>query len=552
MNRILNFAIAALTIAFSGCGGSGSDTPMLMGSGVADVPPMNPQAACDALAGFKVAASSIDLPTGGAAIASATFVPATSKLAEHCRVNGSITSMDPSAASINFSAALPTAWNKKLMHFGGGGWNGIVADPTGIGGATSSGAPPLARGYAVFGSDSGHNDPTIVNASFALNDEQLKNFAADQLKKTRDVVMAIVFRRYGERPIKTYFQGGSEGGRESMAVIQRFPNDYDGVITLYPVFNWFSSFFKWQMVGRAMRLNNGAGYLSAAKIQTLRAAELAACDQLDGVKDGIISNVNACSFDPQTLLCAGGDDDKCLSQAQVATVRVLNSSATLPYSLANENRYIPKYYAGTEWLGGFGGAGLGNSPTYTNGFDLVGLGPVHLFGDSLVRFVIKQDPSAETLTFDPENPGGYLARVQEASRLLDMTDPDISAFIARGGKWIMTHGLSDELPMADGTETYYRRLVSKYGQSQLDGILRFYTIPGFGHAHGSFDATGGMPVLDALEAWVERGVPPADLVVTDMNPGANRTRPMCVFPRWPKYKGSGDINAAANYACATD
>ncbi|WP_326538851.1 tannase/feruloyl esterase family alpha/beta hydrolase [Pseudorhodoferax sp.] len=548
MERRIYPAMAALLAALAGCGGSGGDDA---GESPA---PLDAAAACQALASFSVPASGIGLPTRGASISSATLVPGTDALPEHCRVNGSIASVDFTAASINFSAALPTNWNRKLMHHGGGGWDGTVVNPTIRGGGQHSGPTSLQRGYAVFGSDSGHNDPTGVNASFALNAEQLQNFAGDQLKKTRDAVMALVLKRYGTAPTKTYFQGGSEGGRESITAILQYPNDYDGVITLYPVYNWFSSFYKWHMIGRAMRANNGAGHLSPAKLGTLRAAELAACDAQDGVADGLISNVKACSFDPQVLLCPGGVDqgDSCLSQAQLATVQLMNSSATLPYPLANGNTYVPRYYAGTEWINQPGTSQLGLSPTYTNGLDRAGLGIIPLFGDSLVRYVIRQDAGTDTMGFDPMQPGSALARVQQASAMLDKTSTDISAFLARGGKWLMAHGLADELPLADGTEALYRQLVARYGQGPLDAGLRFYTIPGYGHGHGAFMATGGMPTLDALEAWVEQGVAPGNLVVTDTNPGANRTRPMCVFPGWPKYSGSGDVNAAASYTCVTD
>jgi feruloyl esterase len=130
-----------------------------------------------------------------------------------------------------------------------------------------------------------------------------------------------------------------------------------------------------------------------------------------------------------------------------------------------------------------------------------------------------------------------------------MTNPDISAFIARGGKWILSHGLSDELAHVNGTTAYYQQMVAKIGQAGLDKSVRYYTIPGYGHGQGPFQASNGVPTLDALEAWVEQGVAPSNLVVTDTNAGATRTRPMCVFPTWPKYKGSGDANAAASFDC---
>jgi len=524
----------------AGCGGDHDGPPSASTS---------PSAAslCQGLSSMTVAASQIGLPTTGATVTSASFVAASATMPEYCRVTGVIASVDSSAQSIEFAAALPTSWNKKVFQLGGGGWDGSVVDVTGPNGIAALDAKtPLQRGYATFGSDSGH-EANSSDASFLLNEEQLDNFVGDQLKKTHDTVMAIITARYGQVPAKTYFHGGSEGGRESMTVIQRFPTDYDGVITLYPVFNWFADFFKWQDVGRAMRLNGGVGWLSATKLALLHASELGACDTLDGAADGLISNVNACTFDPHVIRCPSGADegDSCLSDAQVQTVTTIYGSSTLPYALANNWTLIPNYHAGTEWA-----AQLGTSPVFTYGGDFAGLGAIQGFADSLIRYGIMQDPNADTLSFDPANPGTYLARVQALSAKFDRTDPDISKFIAHGGKWILVHGLSDELPVETSTIAYYDELVSNFGQSALDQTLRFYTVPGFGHAHGSFDAAGGLTTIDALEAWAEQGQAPGNLVVTDTNAGANRTRPLCVYPTWPKYNGSGSLNSASSYTCA--
>ncbi len=100
------------------------------------------------------------------------------------------------------------------------------------------------------------------------------------------------------------------------------------------------------------------------------------------------------------------------------------------------------------------------------------------------------------------------------------------------------------------TIDYYNRLVAQFGQRRLDGFVRFYIVPGFGHGTGQFIASWDS--LAALEAWVERGTAPGTLVVADSKAGNNgRTRPMCVYPGWPKYNGSGDVNSASSFTCAT-
>ena len=246
---------AAITLLTAGCGGGG-------GSSGGNVAP-TAQQVCDALNSMKVDASRIALPTRGGEVVATRLVTAGAQGntdGEYCQVDGKIHPIDTTAQDITFEVRLPSAWNNKALHVGGGGWDGAI--PIGneanrlVRGAA---ATPLARGYVVFGSDSGHADAGGLDASFALNDEQLANFGGDQLKKTRDVAMAILQQRYGGLPAKTYFVGLSNGGREALVAVQRFPADYDAVLVLFPPPAWTPMFMKLNQVARAMFTNNGAG-----------------------------------------------------------------------------------------------------------------------------------------------------------------------------------------------------------------------------------------------------------------------------------------------------
>jgi feruloyl esterase len=536
-------------LALGACGGGGGGGP---GDVPAPLPLRTAQQACDALASAQVPASSIALATRGAKVTSAKLVAPTTSLPEHCLIVGEIGSIDPNAEPITFTAALPSAWNQKLMHIGGAGWNGTLPDVTrdAVPNFLLTQAPaPLARGYAVFGSNSGHEARTGVNqAAFALNDEMLRNFAGEQLKKTRDAVVALMRERYPDPVRKTYFIGGSEGGREAMVAIQRYPADYAAVFSLFPVFNWLPSLFKWHQVGRALRTIGCVGWISPAKATLLNNAEVAACDALDGVADGIISNVKACAFDAATLRCPNGADtgDRCLSDAQIATTRVMYSPTSWNYDLANGVRSIPAYYPGTFFPGSLGTSAQFNVNTVVSGGGSGPIGTMQNLGDSLIRYVILRDQNADTLAFDPAAPGPYLPRIQEASALLDATTTDISAFLARGGKWIVAHGLADQLPVFAATAGYYESVAARFGQAELDKSVRFYTIAGFAHGAGPFNALNGIPALDALENWVENGVAPGTLVARDSQ---GRTRPMCIYPAWPRYRGAGDVNQASSFEC---
>ena len=143
--------------------------------------------------------------------------------------------MDPGPAAFKFAIGLPTIWNGKAIHQGGGGYNGTLVDPEKQPTLTDpSLASPMGRGYATYGSDGGHQDPS---GRFALNEETFANYAGAELKKTHDIATAIVAARYGRAPSRTYFVGFSEGGREALVVAQRYPGDYDRVIVGAPVYS---------------------------------------------------------------------------------------------------------------------------------------------------------------------------------------------------------------------------------------------------------------------------------------------------------------------------
>ena len=152
-----------------------------------------------------------------------------------------------------------------------------------------------------------------------------------------------------------------------------------------------------------------------------------------------------------------------------------------------------------------------------------------------------------SLSLDPEHPGPWANRISELSSQLD-TSTDISEFAARGGKLLLAHGLADELVCTRATEQYYQRLQAQLGPSYVDRFVRYYEVPGYGHAFSSvFNATWDS--LTALERWAERGTAPSGQVTTDSIGVPGRTRPLCDYPKWPQYKGSGDVNQASSFAC---
>jgi hypothetical protein len=555
----------ALCLLLAACGGGGSDSA----SGNDDdagggppptvIPPVDAVAACAALNGFTLAAADLSLPITGAAVTGATYLTG-GTLGDHCQVRGTIRPVDPSAPDITFAVNLPTTWNGKAIHFGGGGFNGRLIDGTE---QIRFGPPdkpaPLALGYATFGDDGGHQSSSITDGTFAANDEALANYGGLALKKTHDVAMKLVQARYGRAPTLRYFLGTSTGGRDALAHIQRWPTDYDGVVANEPALNYSGTRLSNLAVGRALYLNGGAGWLNVAKTLLVQRTAMTSCDTLDGAADGIVSNVESCRLLNTQVLnalrCPGGVDtgNTCLSDAQLDTVRAIEAPLDFTtYTLANGVTRAGGYnlLEGALVAGPYTSRDLGTRPVPGNPATSVDAN-MYVTGDQWAKYFVTRVTSFDSLGFDPLNPGLYTARVQAASEQTDATNPDLSVFLARGGRLIMLHGLADEVISPNSTIDYYNRVVTTVGQPAVDEGIRFYTVPGMGHGTGVF--IPNWDSLAALENWVERGLVPATVTAFDAVAGTyGRTRPLCEYPAYPKYKGSGSLDAAMNFSCVTD
>jgi feruloyl esterase len=389
-----------------------------------------------------------------------------------------------------------------------------------------------------------------LDASFALNDEQLANFGGDQLKKTRDVAIAILQQRYGGLPAKTYFVGLSNGGREALVVVQRFPGDYDAVLALFPPPAWTPLFMKLNQVARAMFANTGAGWISSSKAAFLNQSVVSACDASDGAVDGIVSNPS-CTFDYRSLRCPGGADagSNCFSDPQLKTLDALFQPLSLPYALANGINAFGPFSLSANFNSDLNVLGATPTPTLAP-LSPPEVGLIAYFADGLIRYAVTRNAALVPFSFDETQPISYLTRLQTVSNILDATNPDISAFRQRGGKLMIVHGGADELVPASGTASWYQQVVARFGQAETDSFVRFYIVPGLGHGGGGVFSFSG-DLLSAVEQWSEGGIAPANLTGTDANPAsAGRTRPLCAYPTWPRYMGGG-VDAASSYGCVT-
>lgn len=279
--------------ALLGCGGSDNKDDG------GPTPSASAEQACAALAGKTLA---------GATVATAATVAASGATPLYCKVNATI------APQLKLELRLPQAWNGKLYYGGGGGYNGAIPDLSG----TNLNA--LTQGYATVHSDSGHTG-NVLSADFALNDTHAANlFGSQSVPTVLSSAREMVQTAYGKLPDKSYFEGCSNGGREALMAAQRNPNLFDGIIARAPAYNWVGFMGQFNRTAKALAAPGGS--FSAAKVALLAKGVRDACDAGDGVVDGVVSNPDACTFNPATLRCPGGADtgDTCLSDAQLAAV----------------------------------------------------------------------------------------------------------------------------------------------------------------------------------------------------------------------------------------
>jgi hypothetical protein len=490
--------------------------------GVEDAPEtLDAAGACSTLSGRTIAGATL----------TTEVVAATENAPVYCKVTGRL------APALNFQIILPDAWNGKLHYSGGGGYNGSVPA---VGGAILA---ALMQGYVTVSSDSGHQ-ASGVDASFALEDTYAAQlFGSLSVPTVMSTALEVVSAAYGEPPSRSYFEGCSNGGREALMNVQRFPNLFDGVIARAPAYNWVGFMGAFNATAKALAAPGGA--FTATKTALLARSIREACDDLDGVVDGVVSNQAACTpeeFVPASLRCPDGLDtgDTCLSDAQLAVVSTWTSDAIFSGSPTFRN-------AGWSLTGNEDDPGAWAAWVTGNG--TVTMAAQYLFQDTTVKNYLARDPSADSLAYTPwdQNQNALYA----VAALNDATATDLDTFANSGAKLLLWHGGNDAALSKNSTAEYYENAVAAAGgQSAADAFMRFYIAPGVNHCAGGPGADR-TDLLTALDAWVEDGTAPENLVAQKFDPTSGAVafeRPLCEYPQYPEYTGPANDAAAATFA----
>jgi len=433
-----------------------------------------------------------------------------------CRVMATLT---PSADSdIKAEVWLPASgWNGKYQAVGGGGWAGVISYP--------AMAAAVAAGYATASTDTGH---TGGNADFALgHPEKLIDFGYRAIHETTVAAKPIIDAFYGGAPKVSFFNGCSTGGRQAITEAQRYPNDFDAIVAGASAWDGMRMHSERVAVSQIVN-SNPDGVIPPAKLPMMHAAVLDACDALDGVKDGVIENPLQCHFDYAKLLCKGADGPDCLTQGQVESAKALTSPLKNPKTgkVIDERHLMPGAELGFATLGG--------------------AAPLGLSASGLANILFK-DPNWDWHTFEVAKDFDRAAQADGGA--LFSGDPNLKPFFEHGGKLLMYHGWTDQQVTPLESTIYYDKVVKTVGKDAATKGIALYMIPGMNHCQGGA-GTDTFDKMAAIEGWVSSGSAPKQIVAAHRTAGqVDKTRPLCPFPQVAKYKGTGDTNDAASFAC---
>ncbi len=475
-----------------------------------------------------------------------------------CRVRG--ITRPTSDSEIEFEIWLPveTRWTRRLHMIGNGAYSGnIMYDMM---------AARIKAGDVAVATNTGHKGRELT---FGIgHPEKIKDFAGRSVHESVVAAKAITTAYYNAPASYAYFSGCSTGGYQGLAEAQRYPDDFDGILSGAPGNNRtnLTLAFLWNYLANHRPGDDVHAILSDKDLLLINKAAVTACDKDDGVVDQVISDPRTCRFDIARLQCRDGKTDGCLTGEQVIAARKMYSG---PRDRRTGQSLYPGYSIGSEGIiGADGGAHPGWSGYWHN--ETSDNEPNRL---DLFRGWVFNDPSWNWWHF---NWASDVDTVHTTlSPIFDANDPNLDAFNARKGKLIMFMGWADPVGAAQEGINYYAAVEGRMPgnaaarQKKTQDFLRLYMVPGMAHCEGgpgvsrfSSATRGNAPLISdarhdmivALQDWVEQKRPPQAIVASKLS-GENPAKPevaferlLCVYPQVARYQG-GDKTSAASFRC---
>jgi feruloyl esterase len=449
------------------------------------------------------------------------------KLPAYCRVKATV------RGTIAVEVWLPLKdWNGRFQGVGNGGTSGAI-------GYTAM-AQALHRGYAVAATNTGH----VNRASNPGFDAQWAHDRPDLLEDwgylaihlMTETGRAVVKAFYHDQPRRSYFVGCSRGGGQALMEAQRYPDDYDGILAGDPANDSTGLYTGAHLWYSVATLKDPESYIPREKIPVLADEVNRQCDQLDGLKDGILNDPRKCKVDLQPITCkAGSSADQCLTPKQVRAVQDIWNGA----QDASGKQIFPGLVPGGE-AGPVGWAqwDTGWAPKTS----------VHyLAADQFFKYIVSDKPEYDPLSFNFASDFDGVRSKLHAT--LDATDPDLRPFLKHGGKLILYHGFSDPDISPLNTIHYYTEVEQAVGPRTADSV-RLFMVPGMQHCENGPGATH-FDAVTALEEWSESGIAPTQILASHLEGNTvDMTRPLCPYPQVATFSGKGSPNNALNFVCA--
>lgn len=478
--------------------------------------------------GAATCAAAVNLKIPNTTVTGAVYM--TSPSGNYCQVNATV------APEHDVQINLPDNWKNRYLQTGGGGFDGMV--PRAGSSFAAAGNDLVANGYVTTADNGGHRGAAHPGPSFAVDRGFSLSYATAKIYDTHLVAAALMQSYYGQQARYSYFTGCSNGGKNASVAASNFADYFDGVIGGDGVWGHAKDRVggsdmpgltsKW-----AQTVQLGA--ITPAQGAALHAAVVEACDGLDGVRDGIVSNVHACNISRvvQSMRCTGVPNPACLSDADVDRVQGYISPLVL------DRRVVGAPWSGTT--------NLANVVASSNGL-----------GSGFLALAFRSPTPVNPITYDIPNQFDDVAAVLDGVYSMTGGADGIQKFLRRGKKLILFHGWEDPVVPSYVSVNFFRSLSQDDDETSRN--LRLYMAPGVQHCGGG-DGADSTDLLTTLTKWVERNEVPgypsnptlAWKQASSTGPagigGASFSRPLCPYPSYPQYVGRGDVNSANNYAC---
>lgn len=495
--------LVPLATLLAGCGGSDTSSSTTSASSL-QIPivatAVKPVASCDSLAGKQLE---------NVTVTSAKAVTETGTLPAHCEVLAT-----ENGTQHDIKVLLPNEWFERYYQQGGGGFDGSIPNLTpAVVTGPNAGTAALRAGTIVLGNNGGHRNPS--GASLLNNPLVVERYAHRAISIARDFADALAQAYYGKLPRFSYYEGCSNGGRGALNAASKYGSKFDAVIAGAPTRNLPGQIAQWT---RAAALSMP----TPDKLKAVAQAAIKKCDALGQATDGIISNWQACNFDPTTDVPTSVG----LTPGEATAIKTLMSDLKL-----SDNATI------------YAGFGFGDMSSWGPAYASLGVGHI--------RNAVLNNPAWDPSTFNVDNDYPTIVNIIQNQYHFNAEANGLAQFLQAGKKIVVWHGSDDSLLSHKDTIRTWQEVTATAGIAASQNS-RLYIASGVSHCSGGPGADT-FDLFTPTMNWVEKGAAPESITARKLDTAQSSavfTRPLCVHPNFPKYKGSGDILDAANYSCS--